>query len=430
MMSTPRQEPRARRSYDHRLREHVVRSGARSLGHGLTIPRSTVSTWQRRGLRPVVTVEVLEQSRQQLFDAIARPGSSTTKATMPLERSLNAILLDSLVPCASGMRSSLVLWALALVTSVWGGNAVAAVSVFPEEGCPASDAIDANLERLGALALLTRLGTAEVMVQEPSLHVSFLDRRGRSLGVRVVKVTSDCGTRATLAAAVIAAFVGDWAQTKLADAVSTPAAPPTVNPASAAAAQTAANRNQQGEPAAKKTAPMALDRPTWQAELGVVAFGVHDGDAGGLGFGVRANLTRGAYLASAVVEGALDREQPLGDGQGAYRFLRAGLGLGVRSQWPSIFWDTTVVPMVERLSLQGRNVIAPKDATDWGFVLAGHASLGWNGPRFRPFLFVGASYSIPGQQMTLTDGNVKPVPLSSVNVEAGLGVSLRIWQPN
>lgn len=352
---------------------------------------------------------------------------------MPLERSLNAILLDSLVPCGSGMRSSLVLWALALVTSVSGGNAVAAVSVFPEGGCPASDAIDANLERLGALALLTQLGTAEVRVQEPSLHVSFLDRRGSSLGVRVVKVTSDCGTRATLAAAVIAAFVGEWAQTKLADAVSTPAAPPTVNPASTAAAQAAANRNQQGEPAAKKPAaaqPMTLARRPWQAELGVVAFGIHDGDAGGLGFGVRANLNRGAYLASALVEGSLDREQPLGDGQGAYRFLRAGLGLGVRWQWPGIFWDTTVVPMVERLSLQGRNVIAPKDVTDWGFVLAGHALLGWNGPRFRPFLFVGASYSTPGQRMTLTDGNVKPVPLSSVNVETGLGVSLRIWEPN
>ena len=72
MMSTPRQEPRARRSYDHRLREHVVRAGAGSLGHGLAIPRSTVSTWQRRGLRPVVTVEVLEQNREQLLESIAR----------------------------------------------------------------------------------------------------------------------------------------------------------------------------------------------------------------------------------------------------------------------------------------------------------------------------------------------------------------------
>ena len=48
----------------------MVRGGARSLGHGLAIPRSTVSTWQRRGLRPVVTVEVLEQNREQLLESI------------------------------------------------------------------------------------------------------------------------------------------------------------------------------------------------------------------------------------------------------------------------------------------------------------------------------------------------------------------------
>ena len=328
------------------------------------------------------------------------------------------------------MRRYLVLWVLALLASTLARNAVATTTVFPNDGCPSSDAIDANLEGLGALALLAQLGTAEVRVQEPSLHVFFRDRRGESLGVRVVTATSDCGTRAALAAAVIAAFVGEWAQTKLADAVSRPAAPPTAKPATAPAPQAEAHRTQQGEPDAKARSaaqPASSTARTWQAELGALAFGIYDGDAGGFGFGARANLNRGAHMASALVEGSLDRERSLGGGKGAYRFLRAGLGLGVRQQWPSVFWDVTVFPMVERLSLQGKNVIAPRDATDWGFVLAGQTSLGWNAPRFRPFLFVGASYVIPGQRMTLADTNVR-VPLSSVNFEAGLGVSFRIWQ--
>jgi len=50
-----------RRVYDHRLREHVCRTGARALGHGLHVPRSTVATWKRRGLRSVVTLEALGQ---------------------------------------------------------------------------------------------------------------------------------------------------------------------------------------------------------------------------------------------------------------------------------------------------------------------------------------------------------------------------------
>jgi hypothetical protein len=63
MMSVSSPGSRTRRTYDHRLREHVVRAGARSLSHGLAIPRSTISTWQRRGLRPVVTVEIIDQNR-------------------------------------------------------------------------------------------------------------------------------------------------------------------------------------------------------------------------------------------------------------------------------------------------------------------------------------------------------------------------------
>lgn len=63
--------PRTRRVYDHRLREQVVRAGVRSLTRQVAIPRSTVSTWQRRGLRPVVTIEPLHQDRQQLLDAAA-----------------------------------------------------------------------------------------------------------------------------------------------------------------------------------------------------------------------------------------------------------------------------------------------------------------------------------------------------------------------
>jgi putative transposase len=72
MMSTPSTTPRVRRAYDHRLREHVVRSGARSLGRHVAIPRSTVSTWQRRGLRSVVTIEPFGQDQQHLLESIAR----------------------------------------------------------------------------------------------------------------------------------------------------------------------------------------------------------------------------------------------------------------------------------------------------------------------------------------------------------------------
>jgi|GEM_PF-2413259 len=72
MAANPSPFPRKRRAYDHRLCEHVVRSGVRSLGGHVGIPRSTVSTWQRRGLRPVVTIEPFDQDQQHLLESITK----------------------------------------------------------------------------------------------------------------------------------------------------------------------------------------------------------------------------------------------------------------------------------------------------------------------------------------------------------------------
>jgi hypothetical protein len=58
--------------YDHRIRNQVVKTGTRCLPKHIRIPRSTVSTWRRRGSRPVVTIEQPDQYRQQLLGTITR----------------------------------------------------------------------------------------------------------------------------------------------------------------------------------------------------------------------------------------------------------------------------------------------------------------------------------------------------------------------
>ena len=293
------------------------------------------------------------------------------------------------------MRRSLSFFVLVLVTAAWVRDAVGAVTVSPGAGCPSSDAIVAHLERLGARSLFSQLGDAEVRIEEPSLRVQFRDRRGEPLGARVVTATTDCESRAALAAAVIAAFAGEWAQTALA----APAAPP----------------------ARPATAPAT---PPWRSEVGAMAFAVHDGDEGGFGLGMRADLGRGPWLLSVLAEGSLAREQPLGSGHGAYRFLRAGLGLGVRRLWSRVFWDATLLPMVDRLALAGQDLGDNRTVTSWGFAMAGQTRIGWGGWRVRPFLFAGASYRVPGEWMTLEDRPEVRVPLSAVNGEVGLGLSV------
>jgi putative transposase len=70
---TPAPPPAAqqrRRTYDHRLREHVHRTGGRGLGHRLHVPRSTISSWKRRAPRAVISLEPFGHDREQLLTTI------------------------------------------------------------------------------------------------------------------------------------------------------------------------------------------------------------------------------------------------------------------------------------------------------------------------------------------------------------------------
>jgi len=306
------------------------------------------------------------------------------------------------------MRLRYWLFVPALAALAFAEKAFAAVAVFPSGNCPSGEAIEANLEALGALLPLSQLGTAEVHTRESLLEVYFRDQRGESLGVRVVAASSDCASRAALAAAVIAAFAGEWAETKLA----TPA------PAAKSAPQAPAE-------VAKPKAPVLPAPRPWQAEVGATFFALHDGDEGGFGLGARADLARGAWLATLLFEASSERERALGQGHGGYRFLRAGLGLGFREVWTRLFWEATLVPMVARFSLEGKHLEVNNKVTDWGVVLDGQTRLGWNGGRFRPFLFGGASYGIPRIRMTLVD-RPDAASLSTVNVKAGIGLAIAV----
>jgi len=64
--------PRTRRAYDHRFREQVARFGAKVVARQVQIPRSTASTWRRRGLRPVITTEPFDEEKQHALDSSVR----------------------------------------------------------------------------------------------------------------------------------------------------------------------------------------------------------------------------------------------------------------------------------------------------------------------------------------------------------------------
>jgi len=82
----------------------VRRNGARALGHRLHVPRSTVSSWKRRGLRAVVSHEVFDQDRQQLlttvekFEGRVRILAATVRLLLALLRASGFRLVSERLP--------------------------------------------------------------------------------------------------------------------------------------------------------------------------------------------------------------------------------------------------------------------------------------------------------------------------------------------
>ena len=113
MTPAPLVTPQHRRAYDHRLREHVRRTGGSSLGHKLHVPRSTISSWKRRGLPAVVSLDVFGQDRQQLLIAIekmdmrARILAATVRLLLALLRASGFRLVSERLPQGAAKASIL-----------------------------------------------------------------------------------------------------------------------------------------------------------------------------------------------------------------------------------------------------------------------------------------------------------------------------------
>jgi hypothetical protein len=80
----------------------------------------------------------------------------------------------------------------------------------PNMGCPARDAITAELQRLGTAAAVAAIGSPEVTVQGTRMQVALRGLDGTLSGVREVAAPASCAERARVAAVLTSAWVGAW----------------------------------------------------------------------------------------------------------------------------------------------------------------------------------------------------------------------------
>lgn len=343
-------------------------------------------------------------------------------------------------------------------------------AVAPGGPCPAHQAVEAELERLGALTAVAELGTAEVAMRESVLDIVMRDRQGVVLGRRALDAPPGCEARAAVAAVLIAAWAGDWVRTGVpareGAAPATPVVAPLVAGASAptpsapqAADTNAADgpRPTSAPPPAGKPAPggeaatpapppaSATPEPVVEAQASkpappspgptpafdpaldaaLVGSGVHDGDAGTWGLGGQVAVRGRRFFGITLVESLGERERTLSTGRADYGALRVGLGAGARWGTSRGFVEVALVPELARYVLKGKNLTPAHQAVAWGPLADLRVNAGWQLGRWAPFVYLGGSYSMLRERLVLDNAD-DSVVLSRWNVAAGLGLSFRI----
>jgi hypothetical protein len=342
--------------------------------------------------------------------------------------------------------------------------------------CPARAAIAAEIDGLGALQALAQMGIPEVTVEGASMRIVLRSHEGALLGVREVAAPLSCQGRAAVAAVVIVAWLGEWNQAPPAaataarsaamaiDTVPSPAvapassavapassavapASPAVAPASSTAARVPAAPSagavvaQTGAPApiepgrdlassppatlvesASSEAPPPGRGGGARGDLSAFVAGVHDGDAGTVGFGLQAGYGLGRRITLAVLaEGTGERTSSLGPGQAAYSALSFGAGASLRTVFGRGVADLGLFPEAVRTALRGEGLATARGTSAWGLAVEGRVRLGLRLGGSVPFVQVGASYDLTRQRLTLDD-RPSTTTLSPWSLSAGLGI--------
>jgi hypothetical protein len=161
-----------------------------------------------------------------------------------------------------------------------------------------------------------------------------------------------------------------------------------------------------------------------RGEVAGLGFGTHDGDAGTFGAGILVGYRpTGALFLAALFEATGERERTLGPGLAAYRTFRLGVGAGGLHKWGRVFGDVGIFPELTLLTLNGKQLATGRSATAWGAAADLRARLGLAWGHVAPFLFVGGSYDLREERLTLDDRPQTIVTLSRWNVSAGAGLA-------
>ena len=299
-----------------------------------------------------------------------------------------------------------------IVEAMWAGIAFVAMAVSLAEAspapssslpCPDPSEVESQLLRLGVAG-----GTRpEITVADDKMRVVLHGQDGSTLGSRQVEAPASCHERATVAAVLVATWMGVWPQAEeAAIPPPTPAAQPPPKPAFAVGSEPA---KPQG------------------ADFGLALMSAYDGNAFASGIAIESRWSllgplRGFVGLSATTE----REKNVGPGRAGYTrpALEVGPSLGLgRSR---LRGELGLSGRFGLLILRGKGLPVTHVTTRALPGMAAWLRLVFAGKTWSPFVTTGGAYWFGKESATLDGYPETAELLPRWDLQVGIGV---LWAP-
>jgi hypothetical protein len=268
----------------------------------------------------------------------------------------------------------------------------------PPQTCPSDVEVEAELARLGA----GRSMRPEIVIEGSRMRVVLRAQDGSMVGSREVEAPVACHERATVAAVLVATWMGIWpaGESGTKPAPPSPAVIASPKPLSPAAAST--------------------------AEIGLAIEGAHDGNAAALGLALSASRALWAGVrVFAAASATTERDRSVGLGTAGYLRPTLEAGPALRLGRGVVSGEIGLSGRLGLLILRGKDLPVTRSATHVTPGVGGYVRLHVGRKSFVPFAFVSGAYWLAEQTLTL-EGTATRADLPRWDATAGVGV---LWAP-
>ena len=280
----------------------------------------------------------------------------------------------------------------------WSAGAGAGTPVMDSASCPSPADVEAALVRLGA----ERCAYPEISVAGDRMRVVLRGLDGATVGSREVEVPATCHERATVAAVLVATWMGIWREeTKPALALPPPAA------------------------TSHAPQPKAATSPGPRIEIGLAVMGAYDGGAaGGVAIEMRRRLL-GPWRALVGLTSTSERERGVGPTTAGYTRPSFEMGLALRLLRGRVQTEVGGSARLGVAILRGKDMPVTHLKMQAVSGMAANLRVVLAREQFSPFVVATGSYWFGRQKLALDD-NAATADLPHWDAGVGLGL---MWAP-